>query len=81
VSSENDKRLLDQVWDVMRLKHYSIHTEWAYCDWIKRYVLYHGMTSREDWQTERTRLNYSAVMFCSGFYSCCACGRTKGVPL
>ncbi len=32
----------------MRLKHYSIHTERAYCDWIKRYVLFHGMTSRED---------------------------------
>jgi len=48
VSSENDNRLLDQVRDVMRLKHYSIHTERAYCDWIKRYVLFHGMTSRED---------------------------------
>ena len=48
MSSENDKRLLDQVRDVMRLKHYSIHTERAYCDWIKRYALYHGMTSRED---------------------------------
>ena len=48
MSSENDNRLLDQVRDVMRLKHYSIHTERAYCDWIKRYVLFHGMTSRED---------------------------------
>ena len=32
----------------MRLYHYSIHTERAYCDWIKRYVLHHRMASRED---------------------------------
>src|SRR5512140_1179736 len=31
-------KLLDQVREVMRLKHYSIRTETAYCDWIKRYV-------------------------------------------
>ena len=42
------RRLLDEVREVMRLHHYSIHTERAYCDWIKRYVFYHGMTSKED---------------------------------
>jgi hypothetical protein len=41
-------RLLDEVRDVMRLHHYSIHTERAYCDWIKRHVLHHRMASRED---------------------------------
>ena len=41
-------RLLDQVRDVLRLRHYSIHTERAYVDWIKRYVEFHKMTSRED---------------------------------
>ena len=29
-------KLLDQVREVMRLKHYSIRTERSYCDWIKR---------------------------------------------
>ena len=42
------KKSLDQVIDVMHLKHYSIHTERAYCNWIKRYVLFHKMTSRDD---------------------------------
>ena len=42
------KKLLDEVRDVMRLKHYSIHTERSYCDWIKRYVRFHGMSSRND---------------------------------
>ena len=27
-------KLLDQVREVMRLKHYSIRTESSYCDWI-----------------------------------------------
>jgi integron integrase len=36
------KKLLDQVHDVMRVKHYSIRTEQAYVDWIKRYILFHG---------------------------------------
>jgi len=48
MSSKKESRLLHDVRDVMRLKHYSIHTERTYCDWIKRYVQYHHMTSRED---------------------------------
>ena len=36
------KKLLDQVRDVMRLKHYSLRTERAYSDWIIRFIRYHG---------------------------------------
>ena len=35
-------RLLDQVRDVIRVKHYSIRTEQAYVQWIKRYIFFHG---------------------------------------
>ena len=41
-------KLLDQVREVMRLRHYSIRTERVYCDWIRRYVQFHGMKSRSD---------------------------------
>ena|SRR5881397_370831 len=41
-------RLLDQVRSFMRLHHYSIHTERTYLDWIKRYVHFHQMQTRED---------------------------------
>jgi len=41
-------KLMDQVREVLRVKHYAIRTEQAYCDWIKRYVHFHGMRSRED---------------------------------
>jgi site-specific recombinase XerD len=33
---------------VMRLHHYSIHTERSYIDWIRRYVRFHKMSSRAD---------------------------------
>ncbi len=35
------KKLLEQVRDVIRLKHYSIRTEEAYVSWIRRYILFH----------------------------------------
>ncbi len=35
------KKLLDQVRDAIRLKHYSIRTEEAYVNWIKRYIFFH----------------------------------------
>ncbi len=35
-------RLLNQVRDKIRLKHYSIRTEQAYTDWIRRFILYHA---------------------------------------
>ena len=38
---ENSSKLLDQVRDKIRTKHYSIRTETAYTDWIKRFILFH----------------------------------------
>jgi integron integrase len=41
-------KLLDQMRAVMRLHRYSLRTERAYCDWVRRYVKFHRMQSRED---------------------------------
>ena len=41
-------KLLDQVRQVLRLHHYSIHTERSYVDWIVRFVRFHSMRARED---------------------------------
>lgn len=41
-------KLLDQVREVMRLRHYSIRTEQSYCAWIRRYIQFHNMKSREE---------------------------------
>jgi integrase len=36
------KKLLDQVSDALRTKHYSYRTQQTYIDWIKRYILFHN---------------------------------------
>ena len=41
-------KLLDPLREVMRLKHYSIRTERTYADWVRRYVQFHRMKSREE---------------------------------
>ena len=43
-----DMKLLDQVTDVIRKKHYSIRTEQAYVDWIKRFIFFHGKRHPKD---------------------------------
>ncbi len=40
---DKPKKLLDQVRDVMRLKHYSLRTERSYSDWIGRFIRFHQM--------------------------------------
>jgi integron integrase len=35
--------LISRVRETIRLKHYSLRTERSYCDWIRRYLRYHGM--------------------------------------
>ena len=37
------RKLLDQVRDKIRFKHYSIKTEKSYVGWIKRYIYFHKM--------------------------------------
>lgn len=36
-----ERRLLDQVRDAIRLRHYSLRTEQTYVDWIRRFILFH----------------------------------------
>ena len=48
MSNTKNRKLLDEVHEVMRLHHYSIHTERSYCDWIKRFIRFHKMKSRDD---------------------------------
>jgi integron integrase len=38
---EKEPRLLDRVRASIRTKHYSIRTEQAYVDWIRRFILFH----------------------------------------
>jgi integron integrase len=42
LANANPPRLLDHVREVLRVKHYSIRTEQAYVQWIRRFILFHG---------------------------------------
>lgn len=41
-SSSRPPKLLEQLRDRIRLKHYSLRTEQAYVAWAKRYIFFHG---------------------------------------
>ena len=36
-------KLLDQVREAIRVRHYSIWTEKSYVTWIRQYILFHDM--------------------------------------
>lgn len=48
MSTQTNSKLMDDVRQVMRLNHYSIHTERTYSDWIRQYVKFHKMIDRAD---------------------------------
>ncbi len=65
INSDKPK-LLDELHNVMRRRHYSIHTERSYADWIKRYIHYYHMQNRQELVENKNRkvedyLSYLAV--------------------
>ena len=54
--STTNKKLLDEVREYLRTRHYSIHTERTYIEWIKKYIRFHNMTSRNDLQNGEKKI-------------------------
>lgn len=48
MSITQSPKLLDEVRNVIRLKHYSIHTERNYCSWIIQFVKFHRLGSKAE---------------------------------
>src|SRR5712664_4045489 len=46
--SKEKPKLLHQVRAVLRTRHYSIRTEQAYVQWIRRFILFHGKRHPEE---------------------------------
>ena len=63
VTSPSPPRLLDQVRERIRFKHYSIRTEQAYLDWIRRFVRHFGKRHPREMGAEEVQafLSYLAV--------------------
>jgi hypothetical protein len=36
-------KLMEQVRQVLRVRHYSLATEQCYCQWIRRFIFFHGV--------------------------------------
>ena len=43
-----NRKIMDEAIDVMGLHHYLIHAKRTCCEWIKKYVHFHSMNSRDD---------------------------------
>ncbi|TCJ12765.1 hypothetical protein EZJ19_11010 [Parasulfuritortus cantonensis] len=48
-------RLLDQLRDRIRLKHYSLRTEQAYLQWVKRYILFTASAIPPTWERRKSK--------------------------
>ena len=48
---DTSPKLLDEVRDKLRVKHYAIRTEQSYVGWIKRYIYFHGNIHPQDLAT------------------------------
>jgi integron integrase len=46
--NDNPPKLLDRVRTTLRIKHYSIRTEEAYVNWIRRFILFHNKRHPKD---------------------------------
>jgi len=42
MTEKNKPKLLDQVRQIIRIKHYSLRTEESYINWIKRFIFFHN---------------------------------------
>jgi integrase len=58
VMANPKSKLLDQLKEVLRLKHYSLRTEEAYVAWVKRYLRFH----RRDLATDAQRRGGEGVL-------------------
>lgn len=55
MDSNQPVTLLDRVREAIRYKHYSIRTERAYVEWVRRFVLYHGRRHPREMGGEEVR--------------------------
>ncbi|MEB3125853.1 MAG: phage integrase N-terminal SAM-like domain-containing protein [Synechococcales bacterium] len=57
------KKLLYQVRDVLRTKHYAYRTEQSYVDWIRRFILFHNKRHPQEMREAEVEafLNHLAV--------------------
>ena len=80
--TQQPKKLLDQVRDAIRLKHYAYSTEKTYVYWAKRFVLYHNKRHPLEMGEKEISANGSSG---NGTWACLTphfrCGKAAPAPL
>ena len=61
IPTESKLKLLDQMREVMRLKHLSYRTEKAYLSWVKRFILFHDKRHPKDMGAPEIRAFLSSL--------------------
>jgi len=51
-SSPQGKKLLEQLSDQLRTRHYSLRTEYTYSSWVRQYILFHSKRHPRDMSTD-----------------------------
>lgn len=57
----DSKSACTRMQEVLRVRHYSIHTEHAYMDWVRRFMAY-ATDNRLDWQADGTVRSYLSFL-------------------
>jgi len=63
-------RLLDQVRELCRVRHYSPRTEKTYIDWIKRYIYFHDKRHPKDMGAAEINAFLSCLTAAKGSRGC-----------
>ena len=72
------RKLLDQVREALRVRHYSIRTEEAYVHWIRRFILFHGKRHPRDMGKEDVSRFLTALAIERQVRECAAGGQPAG---
>ncbi len=56
-------KLLQEMRAVLRRKHYSTRTEQAYCEWVRRFVKFHQMKNRDQFEGGESVVRVTAISF------------------
>jgi hypothetical protein len=58
------KKLLDQVREAIRIKHYSCRTEQTYVQWIRRYILFHNKRRPKEMGAPEMEARLTQIALC-----------------
>ena len=69
-TSPPPKKLLDQLRDALRVKHYALSTENSYVEWADRFIRFHKMLHPKDMGETEIAASQSVIHHCAAGTPC-----------